>query len=332
MILGRRYRNFHQKDKSLWQCSCPICGDSHKNKSKARGFFYRYKNEMFYKCHNCSVSMKFVTLLKDQDERLYNEYLSELLVKHKGYNPKPDPVYEEMDVGHTPTFKNIEILKGLTPISQLPKDHFVSKYVRKRMIPEKFYDKLFLVDKFMTWSNTLVPEKFSDETIEKYESPRLVMPFYDKFDNIFAFTGRSFDPRDKNKYIQIRLDEKSPKIYGLDRVDKSKRVYILEGPINSLFLDNAVATAGINNIGSYFKDYVYVLDNDRRNIHVGNSLLKLIIKGNNVCIWDDSIPEKKDINDLILMGWTSEQIKNLIDKCTCSGLEAQLKFQKWRKY
>ena len=53
-LISPRLRNFTKKGDYLWNFSCPFCGDSQKNQRKARGFIYRTKNDLFYKCHNCS--------------------------------------------------------------------------------------------------------------------------------------------------------------------------------------------------------------------------------------------------------------------------------------
>ena len=47
------------------------------------------------------------------------------------------------------------------------------------------------------------------------------------------------------RYITIMLDEDSPKVFGLDRVNETEPIYIVEGPFDSLFLDNSIAMAGV---------------------------------------------------------------------------------------
>ena len=52
-LIGRNLRNFKWKKDGLAVCSCPICGDSKRDKKKARGNFYLKRGKFFYKCHNC---------------------------------------------------------------------------------------------------------------------------------------------------------------------------------------------------------------------------------------------------------------------------------------
>ena len=54
-LMSGQLERFSWKKDNLANCRCPICGDSSKNKVKARGFFFEKKGEYFYKCHNCSV-------------------------------------------------------------------------------------------------------------------------------------------------------------------------------------------------------------------------------------------------------------------------------------
>lgn len=55
-LLSPRLERFAWKKQDLANCRCPLCGDSKKNKTKARGYFYHKQNDMFYRCHNCGAS------------------------------------------------------------------------------------------------------------------------------------------------------------------------------------------------------------------------------------------------------------------------------------
>jgi transcription elongation factor Elf1 len=76
-ILGPRLRNFKKKSDYLWNFSCPICGDSSTNKTKARGYIYRTKTGLFYRCHNCSHGTNLGNIIKHIDEGLYKQYVVE---------------------------------------------------------------------------------------------------------------------------------------------------------------------------------------------------------------------------------------------------------------
>ena len=59
-------------------------------------------------------------------------------------------------------------------------------------------------------------------------------------------------------------------------------------------------------------------------------LEKAIDAGRRVCLWPESNPFK-DINDMILGGYTKEKIITQINQNTYQSVEAKLRFAKWRK-
>ena len=75
--IAYRLENFKKKSQDLWNCRCPLCGDSSRNKKKSRGYFYRGKNDLYYKCHNCGASHHFGTFLKNFDSTQYGQYVIE---------------------------------------------------------------------------------------------------------------------------------------------------------------------------------------------------------------------------------------------------------------
>ena len=64
-ILSPQLERFAWKRETLANCRCPICGDSEKNKSKCRGYFYQKENGFFYKCHNCGYGSNVYNFLKE---------------------------------------------------------------------------------------------------------------------------------------------------------------------------------------------------------------------------------------------------------------------------
>jgi hypothetical protein len=201
----------------------------------------------------------------------------------------------------------------------------VKKYVINRAIPSSSHYKLYYASKFNAWVNSIIPNKLNSQKDE----PRLVLPFIDKGGNLFGFTGRSFD-KDGLRYLTIMLDESKPKIFGLDKVDFNKRYYIVEGPIDSLFLNNAVATgdaSGNTSALNNTQNAVFVFDNEPRNKDVVRQMEKTLDAGYKVCIWPEKIVDK-DINDMILSNLVPQQI---IDENIYSGLNGKLQLSYWRK-
>jgi hypothetical protein len=127
---------------------------------------------------------------------------------------------------------------------------------------------------------------------------------------------------------------KNGKTGGINVVDLAKRVYVVEGPLDCLYLDNGIAMmdAALYNVVPMLgdHDYVFVFDNEPRNAEIVRHMKKAIDMQKNICIWPKNISEK-DINDMILSGMTGSEIQGIIDRNTHCGLKAKLEFENWRK-
>jgi len=329
-LLSSRLERFARVNANTYKFRCPICGDSQKDPRKTRGYVYMRKGALKFFCHNCNASMGLPWFIKTLDPTLHTEYLKERMLE-QGHRNETQEFVEKMK---TPVFVKTTGLKELKKVSQLRPDHPVKEYVVKRQIPSDTHYKLFLVRNFKQWVNTMQPEKFDEESL-KNDEPRLIIPFLDEEKNLFGFQGRSF----KNtgvRYITIILNDDKPKIFGLDTMDASKDIYVVEGPIDSLFLSNGIASAGgdlispLQLLDVQKSQFVIVYDNEPRNKDTVKKIEKAIDSGYRVCIWPTSI-EQKDINDMILAGYTQEQVKEIIDECTYTGPTAKLHFALWRK-
>ena len=303
----------------------PYCGDSQKNKSKARGYIFPKGNSYIYKCHNCSVSTSAVKLIKHVDEKLYNQFVTE---KYRGkilrrYKESPA---EKLSTALKQMFRDSNSkLRSLKKVSQLEDNHPARQFVLKRNIPFNKHYKIYYTPNFYKWVNTVIENKFS--SIQK-DHPRLIIPFYNNDGDMFAFQGRALNGENP-KYITIKVDNDKEKIYGLDDVDWSKRVYVVEGPIDSLFLDNCIATAQSDlRVGG--DDVVLIPDNEPRNNEVVKQVKAYIDDNFKVVIWPSDIKEK-DINEMILSGKTERDIKDIIARNTFNGLLARTKLSEWKK-
>lgn len=335
--LGARLRNFKQKKDYLWNYSCPVCGDSSSNKLKARGYIYRTKTDLFCKCHNCGFSSSLGNLIKRVDPNLYDQYVLERYKEgankhnaHKDVKQTDVATFLTESSHKLPELLEDDILCDLKSLDKLPESHPAVKYVIDRQIPRDKWHLLYFTPKFKKFTNS-VTSKFA-EPIEG-EHPRMIIPYFKPSGKCFAFQARAYGD-ETPKYYTIKVDEEDEKIYGLDRVDYSKRIYVVEGPIDSLFLPNAIAVSGSSfdtpTIRQLLTNATIVMDNEPRNKDIVKQLAKYIELGYNVCMYPDYIKEK-DINDMIKAGKTVDEIVNLINTNTFSGVEAQLKFSNWRK-
>jgi len=328
-LISPRLRNFTKKGDYLWNFSCPFCGDSQKNQRKARGFVYRTKNDLFYKCHNCSHGTNLSKLIEYVDAPLHKEYVLERYkegLTSSGQGDKtPGAGIKTPDFKFTkPIFK--KSLK-LQSFAQLDENHPAVKFLLQRNLPRDAWNDIYFCPKFFEFSNTLIENKFPSLD---GDHPRMVIPFRNKDGEIFAYQGRAFG-KEKQKYITIVLDKEHPKIFGMDRVDTTNVFYVVEGPIDSLFIQNSVAVAQSDlRLPDYKDKAVLVPDNEPRNKEVCRQIDKFIQEDYSVVIWPKGIKEK-DINDMILSGITSAEIMGIIHSNTHKGLQAQTVFNSWKR-
>ena len=316
-IVSSQLSQFKKKGDFLYNFRCPYCGDSQRSQTKARGFIFRKEMDLIYKCHNCGKGASFKNFLKYVDSKIYNDYIMERYKKREDV-PTVEVRKSKVTQGEAP-------LKKLKRISQLEWNHPVKKFVQKRKIPSQFHYELYFAPKFCKWVNTIIPNKFSNL---QYDHPRLVIPFFDEKGKMFAFQGRSFG-QETPKYITIILDSTKNKIYGLNRIKRNKPIYAVEGPIDSLFLDNCIAVAGAE-FTSLSLDTTIIFDNDRRNKEILRQIEKTIDRGYSVVLWPNDVKEK-DINDMILSGRTKDEVQTIIKNNTYQGNMAKIKFATWRK-
>ena len=312
-LVSSRLQKFKRVKADLYNFRCPICGDSQKHKNKARGYFYQVKVNTNYKCHNCGASLSFNNFLKKLDPVLHKQYTMEKFKEgHTGKNfVVEEPVFEFKK----PVFKK---KLDLPRASEVP---VAKEYLEKRKIdPTQFY----FTNKFKQWVNT---QKQTFDTIGRDES-RIIIPMYDTERNLIGFQGRSLGPNSV-KYITVMLNEEAPKVYGMDRIDTEKSVYVVEGPFDSTFVNNSIALCGSDGDLEYLKTYdlIYAYDNEPRNKEIVGRIERCIRDNKRVVIWPRSIIEK-DINDMALAG---HDIMGILNTNTYSGLEAQIQFNNWKK-
>jgi transcription elongation factor Elf1 len=319
-LLSSRLPKFKRVKAHLYNFRCPICGDSQKSKSKARGYLYRIKNNTNFKCHNCGLNISFNSFLKQLDPVLHKEYIFE---KFKGGQTGKNFVTETpesvLDIAKEskPQFE-----KKLTIDLPSAFDVNVSKiYLHGRAI---FDGEFYYCENFKKFANSIRPGTFENED---YGEPRVVIPMR-KDGNLIGVQGRALSSN-PIKYITVMIDDEQPKIYGLDRIDADLPVYVVEGPLDSTFVDNCVALCGSDgDVGCLEgSNLVFVYDNEPRNKEIVKRIERHIEQGNKVVIWPKNVHEK-DINDMVLAG---HYVKDLIKSNTYQNLEAKLHFTTWKR-
>ena len=320
-LVSPQLLKYTKKKEGLYNFRCPYCGDSQKKKNKCRGYIFRVKNDYVYKCHNCGIGRTFTNFLKDQNKLLYQQYVMERYrdgLTGKGSNT-PNPVFEF----DKPTFTKKDISINLPRISELNTTHPAREYLNHRHI--KDLDRFFYCSKFKEWTNS---HKHTYDDM-RGDEPRIIIPLYTEDNKLFGFQGRSLAVQPFMRYITILLDETHPKLYGLERINRLRPVYVTEGPFDSTFLRNSIAMCGSDiHLGSIgISSPVWVYDNEPRSPEIVRRIETAIATKQTVVIWPSDIHEK-DINDMVLAG---HDVQSVVESNTYSGLEAHVKLNTWNK-
>lgn len=323
-LLSPKLPLFKQVGKTAYRFRCPICGDSQKSKTKTRGNVFESNGKLAFKCFNCHSPLGYQGLINYVDPSLYKEYIFER------YKNKPNKIEE-------PIFKKEEIklltdsiIDDLVNIEELPEDHFAVEYVNSRKIPKDKLGRIYYTDKYKTWVNSILPDKFNPE---RGDNPRLVFPYLNKHGKVFAANARAFGDEEP-KYIITKFDNNYEVVYGLDTINWAKHILVVEGQIDSLFLPNCLAVSGSSfdneTIRRIKANCTLVFDNEPRNKQISKIISDCIKLGYNVCLLPATFIHK-DINAAVIAGVSVEEILKVIRNNTFRGLVAELTFTKWRK-
>lgn len=274
---------------------CPICQDKKKrayilkNNPKDRG-------RWVFTCFNggcvANDAIKATNFLKIYFPGLYEDYRKEVFSLRKWnrehldtYVPKqstPEP--EEKKINEKNDTKHfIPINKGVGPLFDKARE-----YCKGRKIPTDIWNKWFV------------------STGGRYEG-RLIIPFYDNDGLIYYYQGRTLIGQEP-KYLNRRTVT-TKEIYNIHNIDRSKPVMVTEGPIDSMFLENAIATLGVKHSEKILLDLselkcYYVFDNDKDGRRCASSYLedeKWVFNWDKFLRESDCAIKPKDINDYILV-------------------------------
>lgn len=320
--LSRQFANVKQVSSYPYVLNfrCCYCGDSKKKQTKKRAYIYEKSGKLGFHCHNCGKQLPFYSFIKEQNYSLFLEMKLEMM------SGNSDPSFQTRTrlIRERPsTFYFGE------PIER--SDGFY--YVKERMIPERFYRSLYFIDDI----NKVTSQIDKNKVYPKQAA--LVIPFFDRERNFSYICFRFLSSDNDFRYLLFQRDESLPKMWGIEFVDWSKPVYIFEGAIDAMMVNNSLAMSGTTcysvmaEIKS--KDICFVYDNELRdNKSVCYQVQKRIEEGYKVFIPDQRFSEK-DANKIITScKMTKDELCSYIEERTFSGLMAKLELSyhlNWRK-
>ena len=330
-LVSSRLRNFKQKKEGLFNFSCPVCGDSKKNLTKARGYAFAKGNDYFYRCHNCGVSTNVGNLIKHIDSTTHKEYVLERYTSGRTNNANSANAVLQISAPKFGKLQKQKVFEHAEWCDKLPNQHFCLEYLKRRQIPKDVYKLLLFTSKYADFVTSIYPEHGK----QLINDARLVIPFYDENDDLIAVSGRALETSDNSlRYVTVRTNQSQNKlIYGLDRIKSSEKILLVEGPLDSLFLNNCLAS-GDANLALTAKeiegDITLIFDNEPRNKEILKMMNKAIDTGHSMVIWPESM-EGKDINEMVMSGISPSEISDIISSNTFNGITAKLKFNMWKK-
>jgi hypothetical protein len=299
---------------------CVLCGDSKKSRSKKRGWVLYGDESCTYYCFNCGASMSLRTFLKenypDLHKRLFKSRTMKQMLSSSGKIKVIEPTVAPPEIKDC----SLKFMENSFPLFEKQTNlHYIGlqivalKMIQSRLIPKEYYKD---------WRICIDGE---------YRN-RLLIPFFDgKHEKIYCFQARDLTDQSDSKYMTYK-PEGNPKIFNLESVDAGKDVFILEGPIDAMFLNNAIATAGIahwesalyDQVKSKFPHRVWVFDNDKDGV---TEAIEYAKNGERVFCWPKEF-KQKDINQLkVEKGLTLDELHAIIQKNTCTKLKAVMQLR-----
>lgn len=307
--------------------ACPYCNDSRTNQRKKRGNLYL--NGLHFHCFNCGEHTGVKKLLSD-----FGEYLSldetvavreiQQNAKHferRSATKQSSMVYSVIDELAIPKKIFFEKMDVVSPY----KNEECNEYLKKRKIEISKWNhfaykpkskELFILN--LTPNDRIIGYQIRqlDSTSEKprYLTRNITWMYKD------VFGVASLEIIDKlllrkelgQKYIEeedgienvVDNIEKISGIFNIMNINMNQTITIVEGPIDSLALDNCVALQGAKKLNDYFdeaENIRYIFDKDKAG---KQESIKKLKKHKKVFLWEMyvkkcNIKEKvKDLNDL----------------------------------
>ena len=325
-VLAAERMNGHRLSEHKFNFKCNVCGDGH---HKKRGYlvFDTSRDLIYYKCFNegdCAAAGDGNTWhasrwLKFTDKNLYSAYRSELkesrvkrIGKLRFKTEKSAQNCPTSPGSHSePVSAKVAITTRVPPkvaqnssLELTDIEREFSSFLPIKKCPDNLKEP---VKKFCL-GRMLPKERIKEFRVAvngKYRN-RIIIPTFDENHKLIYFQARALLGQTP-KYLNSVAPRENV-IYGLDRVDKSKPVIVLEGPIDSMFVENGVATMGC----SYSKEVqskldqmncLYLMDNDR----AGNSKSRELLQtGHKVFLWTKFLrgncldKNLKDLNEYVV--------------------------------
>jgi len=317
-------RPIYKKGQGVYNAECPVCKEGTSAGVKRRLFYF--PDDHYFYCFNCSKSWTEFNWLRE----VTSDTPASILKNSKTHVVDlTERVFDEVEV--VSTFVN-DTLPGdaidITDQQQLA--HIKTNNTQKGRVLENVLE--YCTERRLTTAINK-PKGLYYTFNDRVHANRLIIPFYNEGGKLFTYQSRSLRGDTFPKYI-TKVGEKC--LFGEDTVsDNIPYIFVLEGPIDSMFIRNGVGVGGstITERQSQFlhkhfdKQIIYIFDNDKDNPEMKKTVLKAIKAGKTVFIWPKELKQFKDVNE-VCCHYKIDLIKeDYIVKNSFTGLEAEVKFR-----
>ena len=336
----------------VYNFRCPVCGDSQKVKHKKRGFFFWKpdKGKYFFKCHNCGAAHSLDYFLKYHYPEIYHKFVfSNFITKDNnvGFTLKEKKHFDKIYNDKIKKYLNWAIAENIITNCDKKMPEKAKDYLEDRKIPKEKYSKMYYTDNFMEFLfkplKHILNEKINEN--KDYEKDERIFWFIkNRANDIIGIQGRSISGS-PIRYLTVKINPDEVMIGNIENVAINETVFVTEGYIDSLFLDNCISLNGSENFNSVFyklqelnvKNIVIVFDNEPQNKQIKELVRNAIdksITNDDMKIGICLLPQEmrrigKDINQYIKKGISKSKLINIINENTFFAYEAKVRLIRW---
>ncbi len=297
-----------------FQFACPYCGDSHTDAKKTRGHIF--VDSLQYHCYNCEHHTNVYQFFKDfgvkmqstQDMINVLDYIKHATKKTKWKKTFEFEVFQELIELGIPKNK----FMGLFSLWDIKEGTFAYDWLKGRLL-HNFLDRIVWQPKTKSiW----VLNMNSDDIVvgaqmrTTYKGASSKYYTYD-IEKIYKETGLVDDLENAPDWTYIN---QISTLFNILRVDLTRPFNVFEGPFDSMFMQNSIATCTAGKDVELFNELPttrFVYDND---VTGSKKSIEKVRLGKQVFMWNKYIKDFgvegyiKDLNDLILYAYKTKNL------------------------
>jgi len=281
----------YHRDSGQYNAGCPVCREGTHLGKKKRLYFYT-KTNSFY-CFNCNKSWNAYTWLCEAGSMSYKDIENDINSNNYRVDRSSDIFQNKKQIQtHTLPYDSINLNDNIQ--TSYYKDN---QYVQSAL-------QMISSRRLSTAINR--PQNLYISMKDYIHKNRLCIPFYDDKNQISFYQTRSLD-NTLPKYLSKFSAEKT--VYGINNINTSlDYIFIFEGPIDAMFVENGVAITGLNMTNKQQAELnryplhkkIWVLDNQCTDLASKQKTEDLLKNRSSVFVWPKDI-KCKDFNELAVL-------------------------------